>query len=286
MESDHKPGQESLFALVDGAAAPGQIQTLFERAGIQCLNVYEGLPEAELDAASLFLVPVPDPDADWVTELDRIDRHSPCLSLVWGRVAADQLAVHLRAFLFADIGDGVTAMVRFFDPRNTGIVCRLWGDSILDLFMGPIERWMYRGRHESWQRIENNTLSGAKVCKSITIELEQGDVDALTAHTEPDELLAVLIEAELVDGTHAYFERLADFMPRYERALSWGLLEPTDRLRFCEKTYLLGMEFDSQPQVAQALEARRQSGVGLRAALEAVPSHVWDALADKRSSLS
>lgn len=56
MESHHKPGRARLFALVDGAAAPGPLPALLERAGVECRNVYEGLPEAASGAASLFLV--------------------------------------------------------------------------------------------------------------------------------------------------------------------------------------------------------------------------------------
>ncbi|MBU9290330.1 DUF4123 domain-containing protein [Burkholderia multivorans] len=284
MQSQFDETHIRLFALIDGAAAPERLQAVREQAGVKFVNVYEGLPEAESGLASLFLVPVEDPEAAWVAELDRIDRHSPCLSLVWGRVPIDQLAVHLRAFLFADIGDGVTAMVRFFDPRNTGAVFSVWGESIRDIFMGPIDRWMYRGRHPDWQRVENDTLHGAKICRSILIELEQEDVDTLTAHTEPDELLAVMIDAGLVDGALPYLDRLADFMPRYERALNWMLTEPTDKLGFCRETYRYGIEFDRNPQIAEALDRRAQFGTTFYSAMDEVPSHVWRELdRDSRS---
>src|ERR1700738_2730538 len=128
MESQSTSKRPQLFALVDGAANPATIHPLLEKSGVDFRSVYEGLPEEKLGFASLFLAPIDDPDADWVTELDQIDRHSPCLSLVWGRVGLEDLAAHLRAFLFADIGDGMTAMVRFFDPRNTQAVFEVWGD--------------------------------------------------------------------------------------------------------------------------------------------------------------
>ncbi|CAG9242620.1 conserved hypothetical protein [Burkholderia diffusa] len=267
-----------LFALIDGAAAPEQLQALREHAGLEFTNVYEGLPEAGSGLASLFLTPVPDPDAAWVTELDRIDRQSPCLSLVWGRVPVDQLAVHLRAFLFADIGDGVLAMVRFFDPRNTGAVFRVWGKQIFDIFMAPIDRWMYRGRHADWQRVENDALHGTRICRSILIELEQNDVDVLTAHCEPDGLLGVLVDAGLVDGASPYLERFSDFMLRYERASHWKLTEPVDKLGFCRHAYLYGTEFDRHPAIAEALGACRRSGASFQSAIEAVPRHAWNDL--------
>lgn len=276
------PGRARLFALVDGAADPATIQPLLEKSGVDFRNVYEGLPEEELGSASLFLAPVDNPDAGWVAELDQIDRHSPCLSLVWGRVGLDHLVSHLRAFLFADIGDGMTAMVRFFDPRNTEAVFRVWGEQILSMFMGPIERWMYRGRYQDWQCVENDTLTGARLCRSILIQLEQTDVDTLTGHTEPDELLALITQAGLIEKGRPYLDRLGDFMPRYERSLQWGLAEATERLSFCQHTYRHGSDFDLHPRIKEALAARKVSGKGFSSVIDTVPPYVWEELARKR----
>lgn len=61
------------------------------------------------------------------------------------------------------------------------------------------------------------------------IRLDQGDVDALTAHTEPDEILSALIQSGDIDGELSYLERLDDFIPRYRQAVQWGLSNrPTD----------------------------------------------------------
>ena len=109
MEMHHAAKRATLFALIDGAAHPAVILPLLQENGVDFRNVFQGLPEEKLGAASLFLAPIDIPDDAWVTELDRLDGHLPCLSLVWGRVELDDLAAHLRAFLFADIGDGMTA---------------------------------------------------------------------------------------------------------------------------------------------------------------------------------
>lgn len=284
MEAISPPGHIRLLGLVDAAADPDRIRAILQQSGSSFQSVYAGLPEEALGPASLFLVSIDNPDAGWVNELEQIDLRFPCLSLVWSRVGKEDLASHLRAFLFADIGEGVTAMVRFFDPRNTGTVFRVWGDQILNMFMGPIERWMYRGRHRDWQRVENDTLTGARLCKSIMIQLDQEDIDALSAHTEPDELLASLIEAGNVDADRPYLERIADFMLRYERALKWGLEEATDRLCFCQYTYVHGADFDDHPRVAEVLVARRKSGKGFNAAIDTVPSYVWADLARKHGT--
>src|ERR1700687_6122250 len=130
-----------LFGLIDAAASPAVVYPLLEKSGADFRSVFADQAEDALGPASLFLAPIADAEAEWVVELNRIDLHSPCLSLIWSRVDLDDMVKHLQAFLFADIGDGMTAMVRFFDPRNAGAVFKVWGALIGNMFMGPIERW-------------------------------------------------------------------------------------------------------------------------------------------------
>ncbi|ORC51226.1 hypothetical protein B2G74_00125 [Burkholderia sp. A27] len=282
MMSNPTRARTRLLGLIDAAANPALIYPLLEKSGADFCSVFSGLPEEELGPASLFLVPIADTEADWMVELDRIDRHSPCLSLVWSRVDPQTLVTHLQAFLFANIGDGMTAMVRYFDPRITGAVFKVWGKQIGGMFMGPIERWMYRGRHEHWQRIENDSLTGARICRSIRVELEQPDVDALCAHTEPDELLASLVESGLVDPGGSYLERFNSFLPRYQQAVQWGFSEPAERLAFCQHTYLYGSDFDQHRRIHDAL-ASRENGKSFGAVMDRIPRHVWDELRRKRN---
>ncbi len=206
------------------------------------------------------------------------------MSLIWSRVSLDDMVTHLRAFLFADIGDSMTAMIRFFDPRNTGAIVSVWGDQIRDIFMAPIDRWMYRGRHKEWQRIENDALSGSRICKSIMIQLEDADLDALTEHTEPDELLASLIQLGLIDEERPYLARFTDFLPRYQRASQWGLTEPSDRLNFCRHTYLYGLDFDRHLRVHHALSERVATGESYVAVTGRIPPHVWEDLARRHEA--
>ncbi|TCW85050.1 DUF4123 domain-containing protein [Burkholderia sp. SRS-46] len=266
------------FGLIDGAASPARLQPLLEQSGTQFVSLYEGLPEEQLGPASLFLARIDDPDATWVHELDQIDLCSPCLTLVWSRVGLQELATHLRAFLFAGIGDGMTAMVRFFDPRNTGAVLDMWGEQICDVFLAPIERLKYRGRHEQWQTVENDSLKVGRVSRSVMIELDEKDIDKLMAHTEPDELMASLIDLGHIDATLPYRSRFLDFEPRYRRALEWGFTEPRDRLAYCDYSYRYGAGFDQHQYIRDALMSRRRTGGAFDAMVDRTPGWVWDEL--------
>ncbi|WP_249172904.1 DUF4123 domain-containing protein [Burkholderia vietnamiensis] len=221
MDQQTTAPQARLMGLIDAAVCPPKVEPLLRQAGVPFRSIFAGLPEEELGPASLFLVPVSDTGADWFAEIDQLDLKSPCLSLIWSRVEMDALVTHLQAFLFADIGDNMTAMVRFFDPRNTAVVFDAWGEQVRAMFMSPIEQWMYRGRHKAWQCIQNDSTASARICRSVMVQLEQADIDLLTAHTEPDEILAALIESGDANGDRPYFDRFGDFVPRYHRALQW-----------------------------------------------------------------
>ncbi|WP_105133650.1 DUF4123 domain-containing protein [Burkholderia sp. BE12] len=275
MELQTTPSQARLMGLVDAAVCPPKVEPLLRRAGVPFLSVFAGLPEEELGPASLFLVSVDDTKADWFVELDQLDRQSPCLSLISSRVEMDALVTHLQAFLFADIGDNMTAMVRFFDPRNTAAVFDTWGEQIRAMFMSPIEQWMYRGRHKEWQHIRNESMAIARICRSVMVQLEPADVNALTAHTEPDEILAALIESGNVDGERPYLDRFEDFIPRYLRAVKWGIGEPGDRFFFCQHTYMYGQDFDQHRFVHDLLIQRQQSDESFSVAITGVPAGVW-----------
>jgi hypothetical protein len=275
MKQNTNSPQAQLFGLVDAAACPGRISALLERSGERFQSVYAGLPEQEAGLASLFVVRVGDEKADWVEELSQIDLHTPCLSLLWSRVDLDPLVTHLQAFLFADIGDNMTALVRFFDPRNIDVVPGIWGEQVCSMFMGPFEQWLYRGRHSDWQRIRNESNGDARICRSVLIRLNQAEVDTLMAHTEPDELLATLIASEVVDGARPYLERFNDFYPRYQKAQQWGLTEASDRLIFCQHTYRYGSEFDRHYRIHDLLSQRKKTGQRLAFVIQEVPPVVW-----------
>jgi len=280
MKADHNSGLP-LFGLIDGAAHYPLIHDVLTASGARFLSVFAGMPEEALGAASFFVFEIDDPAVPWVTELDRADEHLPCLSLIRSRVGLEDMATHLRAFLLADMGDGMTALIRYYDPRNIEAVLKAWGEPVQRIFMSPIQQWLYRGRHPAWQSVLNDSADDARICKSLHLRFDQAELDALAAHTEPDEVLHSLIKNEFVDGTRPYLTRFSDFLPRYRQALNWGLAQPADRLQFCEHTYLYGPEFDRHPYVQESLLQRKANGRSYEAAMQKLPGNVWTELASK-----
>lgn len=269
-----------IYALVDGAQHPLPIRDALQGAP-DIRNVYAGLPEEAAGNASLFLARIDNAKAQWLSTLDRLDHLAPCLTLIWSRAGIGELAVHLQSFLLADIGDGMTALVRYFDPRNLAFVLEVWGKDITEELMKPIQQWKYRGYAEDWQRIDGLLDGTQTVVDPVKIPLSQEQVDLITTHCEADQLLAALIENGDVNGDGAYLPRFEAFEARYLRAIQWGLEEPADRLLYCQYSYLYGADFDSHPDVRSAFE-RSTPDQSFGERLASVWPTVWESLLAKQ----
>lgn len=99
----------------------------------------------------------------------------------------------------------------------------------------------------------------------------------------PDEILAALIESGDVDGERPYPDRFEDFIPRYRRAVRWGISEPGDRLVFCQYTYLYGEDFDQHRLVHGLLTEHQQSDEPFGVAITRVPAGVWEEIEQMRA---
>lgn len=267
-----------IYVLADGATYPLRLAALLREAGTEFRNVYTGLPEEEAGDASLFLARVIDANAPWLGELDAMDLQAPCLTLIWSRADIDALARHLQQFLIADIGDSMTALIRYYDPRNLLVAMEVWGDEISEKLMQPIEQWKYRGHSETWERIDGPADGCTTQTAPLAIHLTQEQLDRFVEHCEPDQLLAALVENGTATQEGPYLPRFTNFLHRYQKAAAWGLTEPAERLRFCELSYRYGSAFDEHSSVRIALEERARSGNSMAACEEGIHPTVWEQL--------
>lgn len=274
-----------IYALADGAQHPMLTGDLMREA-TEHRNVYAGLPEEDAGDASLFLALIANADEPWLAKLDELDVQAPCMSLIWSRVGIDALATHLRQFLVTDLGDGLNAMVRYFDPRNLRVVIDLWGKDTTRKLMAPILQWKYRGHEPEWKRMDG-PLNGQQVQTApVAITLGQQQVDALVAHCEPDQILAGMVEDGTVSGDGPYLPRFLDFIERYKRVATWRLTEPADRMGYCQYSYRYGAGFDQDAEVRRALEQRMREGGTFNACMARVPDYVWSRLFEANRSSS
>ncbi|MCK4139991.1 DUF4123 domain-containing protein [Ralstonia pseudosolanacearum] len=180
--------------------------------------------------------------------------------------------------MVADIGDGQTAILRFFDPRNLAATLSVLDAGTRERMLRPILFWHYRDQEGKTVRI-NGGINGSTVpLESPPVVLGPQQLEALNTHSEPSQLLSTLVNDGEVDGSRRFRERFAEFLPRFRRAVEWGLAEPADRLRFCHRSYAYGAQFDRHPQVAAVLEQRKRTGEPLADCLERVPARIWDEL--------
>lgn len=264
-----------IYALADGAQHPLLMGDLMREA-TEHRNVYAGLPEEDAGDASLFLALVADADEPWLAKLDALDVQAPCLTLIWSYVEIDALARHLQQFLVADLGDGVSAMVRYFDPRNLRTVLALWGEDTTRKLMAPVLQWKYRGHEPEWKRVDGPLRGGDVQEVPVPIGLTQQQVDDFMAHCEPDQMLAGLVEDGIVSGDGPYLPRFLDFIERYKRVATWHLTEHADRSGYCQYSYRYGSDFDQDPELRRALEARIREGGTFKDCMNGVPNYVWN----------
>ncbi|WP_066742141.1 DUF4123 domain-containing protein [Cupriavidus sp. D384] len=266
-----------LYVLADGAQFPAAVAQLVRQAP-EYRNVYAGMPEESAGDASLFLARVGDPHSAWMTKLDDLDQKMPCISLILSDAGIDALAVHLQQFLVADLGDKLSSLVRYFDPRNLAVFLNIFGPEVAGKLTAPLYQWKYRGHSRRWNGINGGAQYAAVLSAPADIKLDQKQLDYLIAHCEPDQMLFSLIERGIVDGSGPYVTRFENFLPRYQRVATWGLTEPMCRLRYCELSYRYGLDFDQHPEVRAALEARVRSGRLLGDHIDALPGYVWEGL--------
>ena len=269
-----EPNPVYIYALADGAQHPLLIGDLMREA-TEHRNVYAGLPEEEAGDASLFLAHIADAGEPWLARLDELDLLAPCMTLIWSRIGIDALATHLRQFLIADLGDGLNAMVRYFDPRNLRTVMTLWGEETTHKLMEPILQWKYRGHDPEWKRLDGPLNGNQFETTPVAIAFDEQQVDDFMAHCEPDQMLAGLVEDGTVPGDGPYLPRFLDFVARYKRVAAWRLIEPADRLGYCQYSYRYGADFDQDPDVYRALEQRMHEGCSFNACMAHVPDYVW-----------
>lgn len=273
-----------LYVLADGAQFPAAVVQLIRQAP-EYRNVYAGMPEESAGDAALFLARIGDGHPAWMAGLDALDQKMPCLSLILSDTGIDALATHFQQFLVADLGDRMSTLMRYFDPRNLAAFLRILGPEIAGKLTAPLYQWKYRGHSRDWQGIKGGAQYTAILDSPVSIKLEQSQLDALIAHCEPDQILFSLIERGVVDGSGPYMARFEDFLPRYRKVAAWGIREPMCRLRYCELSYQHGLAFDQHPEVRAALEARWQSGDALFDHIDALPAYVWEGIRAARGDV-
>jgi len=270
-----------IYVLADGAQFPAEIAPLIAQAPAY-RNVYEGMPEERAEDASLFLARIDDDPPEWMNRLDELDQKMPCISLIFSDASIDALATHFQQFLLADLSEGLTSLVRYFDPRNIAVCIELFGTEVSEQLIAPIYQWRYRGHSRHWQCTGGGARYADMLKTPVDIRLNQRQVDYLSAHSEPDQMLSSLIQRGFVDGSGFYVTRFENFIPRYRQVARWGLTAPQCRLRYCELSYQYGFAFDQHLHIRQALEARMRSGAELVECIDALPDYVWEELAAGR----
>ncbi|SMC29955.1 protein of unknown function [Andreprevotia lacus DSM 23236] len=267
------------YLLLDGAQHPETLHAYLQGCtGLAWQSVFDKTEAEETGAAGLFLARLPAGGHPASAIFELLDRSEPCLIKLRSPLDLPELAQHLRAYLYADLGDNISALVRYFDPRNLGAALQTWHAPTARCFLAPLLQLQYRGHHEEWQTQPGLNLPQPEFALPGEIAFDQAQIDQLLAHCEPDHLLGILCEnGQIATGT-PYLPRYRNFLPRYQRAQGWGLSDATEILQYCVFSYRYGFSFDATPAIAeQLITLHRQQG-NIDGFADRIPCEVWEQL--------
>lgn len=270
-------GNETLYGLVDGAQYPDAISVWVLEFSPEVRSLFEGMPEEEAGDAAPILFEIDNAEAEWIRQIDEMDQYRPCFTVLRSSLTIDSLKAHLQDFLFADIGEGMVVLMRFFDPRSLPSLLDTVGEDVRSALTSPMSTWLYRGGHTEWQHVEisENFRTDAE---PVAITLTQRQLDQLEQRDEPHTLISEFVGLGLLDEAQPYANRYQDFIRRYNRAVQWGLTSWQDRHAFCVASYQYDEQFDQQGFVQAAI---RTSAAGKKALFEQfdqIPDQTWQQL--------
>ncbi|MGK8207370.1 DUF4123 domain-containing protein [Burkholderia cenocepacia] len=264
-----------LYGLADGAQYPEALATWVLEFSPEVRSLFEGLPEEEAGNAAPILFEIDDAHSEWVRHVDLMDRYRPCFTVVRSALDIDGLKIHFQRFLFADIGEGMQVLLRWFDPRSLPSIVDVSGKAASIELMHPITTWMYRGANSEWQYLAIDEHSHGDHVGQFSLSLDQRQLDALEKHDEPHALMSELSDLGLIDANQPYAIRYRDFLRRYDRAVQWGLTLRADLHAFCVASYQYGEAFDRQGDIPSAIRLAVAGEASLLQAFELVPAYIW-----------
>ncbi|KVC55404.1 DUF4123 domain-containing protein [Burkholderia stagnalis] len=270
--------ETKLYGLLDGARYPEALGPFVLEFASEVRSLFDGLPEEEAGYAAPFLVQIDDASADWVKQIDTMDQFNPCMTLIRSKHEIDGLCAHLRCFLIADIGDDMTALVRYFDPRVLPALLDVWDRRVLALLTSPMETWLYRGHASEWIKVNVEGLKGFSSPEPIAITLSAEQIDELERRCDLDAVVETLTDLGEMDADTPYADRYGALEPMYRRALRWGLANTRDRMTFCSFCLRYGSAFDQQSHVKDVIEMAVRESCPLEDLLQTLPQYVWERL--------
>ncbi|WP_423368193.1 DUF4123 domain-containing protein [Burkholderia sp. LMG 32019] len=264
-----------LYGLVDGAQYPEALAAWVLEFSPEVRSLFEGLPEEEAGNAAPILFEIDDAHSEWVRHIDQMDLYRPCFAVMRSALGIDELKIHIQRFLFADIGEGMQVLLRWFDPRSLPSIVDVVGKAVSVELTRPITTWMYRGGNSEWQYIAIEERSHVDDAGQFSLSLGQRQLDTLEKHDEPHALMSELSDLGLIDANQPYAIRYRDFLRRYGRAIQWGLALRADLHAFCVASYQYGEAFDRQGEIRSAIRSAVAGEASLLQEFELVPAYVW-----------
>lgn len=269
-----------LYGLIDGAQYPEAVAPWVFAFSPEVRSLFEGLPEEDAGNAAPLLFEIDNLHAEWMRQIDQMDQYRPCLTVLRSPLAIDDLKTHLQRFLFADIGDGMVVLLRFFDPRTLPSLLATLSEDLRAALTAPILAWLYRGGVCAWQHVEIGENHRSQSIEPPTVSLTSAQLDQLEQCDEPYTLMSELSRLNLFDDAQPYATKFQDFVRRYNRAVQWGLSSRLDRQMYCVASYQYGEQFDQTGFIQGAILASAAGKRPLAESFGEISDQAWQHIAE------
>ncbi len=187
-------------------------------------------------------------------------------------VQPKRLALQLEKGILVGVKKANESLLRAWDPRVIGHLPRILSQQQLAVFMGHIECWAWVDRAGQLQKLLKPSLSkDPTALDMLPLWLSEQQDQAIGRIEHINTTLKVLHQL----GYSVPTSEDAQLDHTIQAALHKGHTAPSDMVTYALHAMVYNRQFDTLPDVAQAIEDARHKRLGLSAALSAFDDDYW-----------
>ncbi|MGB9103172.1 MAG: DUF4123 domain-containing protein [Terriglobales bacterium] len=254
-----------LYAILDACDAPAVPEKARELGESAAVSLFKGSAQEDYSAVAPNLFKVSPETLDWIVATLW---NQPWGVFVVSKADLESLRVHFRRFLLVQLPDGERWFFRYYDPRILKVYLSKCNERELHIFFGPVRAYALGGAQ----------VKNAWIFHAPPVAVSDSATNAsipLPWEIRPEQYAAFEADAQ-AEWRRELLEHIKQFAPRHcqvmggtsianivelgiARAQRCGFTKPGPVRLFVEMMFMLGSDFDSDPQYSFAAEALRGS---------------------------
>ncbi len=242
-------------------------------------SLFEGTPEHALVEIAPWLIALDGASPRTVSMLLHMGGRHPCLTWLRSAQPDSDLVAHLRRWHTADLQDGGTLLLRWYDTRvQEALLPTLSAAQRIEFFEG-IQQWAFCDRFAQWQPVAMPQPAKGLAVSGNPLELTDAQFSALLQASQPDVVLRHLAhvlpdEISRCDA-RALFTLVRDLVQQ-ATSLGWHGLD--NQVQFLMPSLYTSGIAAQHPEFLRAVCApagEASGGMGLAERVQVLGDTVW-----------